>query len=134
MIVLNIGKSGKRSIDSLKQHDFLEYSAKHWATHFRGANTELAVLNLVMSVCDTQAQRFLTWFQVYWTTQYSSCPRHLTGILVASHSGLEAMVQQLLESEGVELDSKDDGGRTPLSYTNRALCSQTLKSNNPDLL
>ncbi|CZR53498.1 uncharacterized protein PAC_03377 [Phialocephala subalpina] len=99
----------------LKDHHFLDYAAKNWVAHFRGAGSEFAVLDSIMTVCDTQSQRFRTWFQVYWTTQYSLCPQQLTDIMVGSYFGLEVMVQRLL-MRAVELDPRDDGGRTPLSW------------------
>jgi ankyrin repeat protein len=99
----------------LKDHHFLAYAAKNWVTHFRGANSDPTLLGSAMNICDTQSQRFQTWFRIYWTTQYSSCPQQLTDIMVGSYFGLEVMVQRFLET-GVKLDPRDDGGRTPLSW------------------
>ncbi|KAI9853440.1 MAG: hypothetical protein M1813_002224, partial [Trichoglossum hirsutum] len=66
------------------QHDFLDYSAKHWAAHFRGAKImDMAVFESTLEVCNTQSKRFLTWFQVYWITveSYSEYSQNFTDLM-----------------------------------------------------
>ena len=101
------------------KHDLLDYFAKHWATHFRKAKSEQrTILKLALEICDTRFKRFITWFQVYWTTTrfYSWPPPNFTDLMVGSYLGHEAVVKQLLE-RGVDPDSKDNKyGQTPLSW------------------
>ncbi len=101
------------------KHDLLDYSAKHWATHFRKAKSEQrTILELALENCDTRFKRFITWFQVYWTTTgfHSRPPPNFTDLMVGSYFGHEAVVKQLLE-RGVDPDSKDNKyGQTPLSW------------------
>jgi hypothetical protein len=63
------------------KHDFLDYSAKYWAAHVREAKIkeETATFKSILDICDTQSQRFLIWFQVYWTavSHYARYPRPL---------------------------------------------------------
>ena len=107
----------------IDERDLLDYSANHWATHFRAAETnDAATLKLALKVCDTRPNRFPIWFQVYWTTMmpYSSrSPSNFTELMVGSYFGLEAVVELLLATERVDPDSKDNGGQTPLSWAAR---------------
>jgi ankyrin repeat domain-containing protein 50 len=110
-------KAVNRYID---EHDLLDYSASHWATHFRAAKTkETATLKLALKVCDTRPNRFRIWFQVYWKMMHypSQVPSNFTELMVGSYIGLEAVVELLLAKERVDPDSKDNKySRTPLSY------------------
>ena len=110
-------KAVNRYID---EYDLLDYSANHWATHFRAAETkEMATLKLALKVCDTQPNRFRIWFQVYWITMmhYSSrVPSNFSELMVGSYFGLEAVVELLLAKERVDPDPKDNNGQTPLSW------------------
>jgi ankyrin repeat domain-containing protein 50 len=100
------------------KHDFLDYSAKHWATHFRETKVkEKAILESTLEICDTGSKQFLTWFQVYWITvdSYSRPPQYFTNLMVGSYFGHEGVVKLLLE-KGAELEAKDGEGRTQLSW------------------
>ncbi|KAI9842016.1 MAG: hypothetical protein M1837_007512 [Sclerophora amabilis] len=104
----------------MKGHDFLDYAAKHWPTHFREGNiledTEIA--NKMIKVCDTSTKRFLTWFQLYWTTidLYHRAPDNVTDLMVYSFFGHESVLPSR-QLTGAELESRDDTfGRTPLSW------------------
>ena len=113
-------KAVNRYID---EHDLLDYSANHWATHFRAAETkETATLKLALNVCDTRPNRFRIWFQVHWEMMHSSIqvPSNFTDLMVGSYFGLEAVVELLLAKERVDPDSKDNTySRTPLSWAAR---------------
>ena len=101
------------------RHDLLDYAAKHWSVHFRGAKiTNEEIVALALEVCNSRSKRFLSWFHVYWMTVGSSsrCPQSLTDLIVGSYFGLEPVVQVLLQKEGVDVDCKDEDGRTPLSW------------------
>jgi ankyrin repeat domain-containing protein 50 len=99
------------------KYDFFDYSAHHWASHFRVAEVkEKAILKSALEVCDTRSKRFQTWFGVYWnTTYYSSNAPGFTDLMVASFFGHAAAVELLLQ-KGAELESQDKNGRTPLSW------------------
>lgn len=101
------------------RHCFLNYAAKNFASHFRQATIkgQAALLESTLKVCDTQSNRFLTWFQVYWITMNSSseCPRGVTDLMIGSHFGLEVVVRRLLE-EGAEVATEDSCGRIALHW------------------
>ena len=102
--------------ECVNEHDFLDYSAKHWATHFRKAKTkQMTILQLALENCNTRSKRFKIWFPVYWIDTGIYPPRNFTDLIVGSYFGHEAVVKQLLE-RGVDPDSEDIDGRTPLSW------------------
>ena len=111
------GKDLKNTVDQYtNRHGFLDYAAKHWAVHFRGAEPkETAMLESILEACDTRSERFMTWFQVFWTTvsTYSRCPQGFTELTVGSYFGHETVVQLLL-NKGAAVDARDGRGRTPL--------------------
>jgi hypothetical protein len=100
-------------------HCFLNYAAKDFAAHFRQATIkgQTALLESTLKVCDTQSNRFLTWFRVYWITMNSSSeyPPGVTDLMIGSHFGLEVVVRQLLE-EGAEVAIEDSCGRIALHW------------------
>ena len=104
-------------------HDFLDYSAKHWGTHFRRAKIiDGPLVKLATRVCNSRSKRFLTWFQVYWMTveSPSQYPYHrsFTDLMGGSYFGLEAVVRRLLE-EGADVKAKDNNGLTALYWAAR---------------
>ncbi|KAH0541580.1 hypothetical protein FGG08_003928 [Glutinoglossum americanum] len=100
------------------EHVFLDYAANHWARHFREAEIreDRAMLKSTLDICDARSGRFSTWFQVYWSAaRYGRYPQNFTDMMLGSYFGLEEVVRLLL-GKGVDMDSKDIYGRTPLSY------------------
>ena len=83
------------------RHTFLDYAAKHWADHFREAQTkpEAELQESAMKVCNTKSKIFSTWFQIYWAAfgSPSEYPKYLTNLMAASYLGLEVLVQLLLD-------------------------------------
>jgi ankyrin repeat protein len=98
------------------EHDFLDYSAKNWASHLRAAKIkEIAAIKLALEICNTRSKRFQTWFRVYWTTiETSSFYLNFTDLKVGSYFGLEAVARLLLEKP-VNMEPKDAYGLTPPS-------------------
>jgi hypothetical protein len=112
------GRDIKEKIDRYtRKHDFLDYSAKNWATHFQGAKIkeEAAEFKPTLEICDTRSKRkrFMTWFQVYWSTVSSSfrCPQKFTDLMVGSYFGCEAVVRFLLK-QGADLEAEAELGET----------------------
>ena len=103
---------------SLNNHVFLDYSAKNWAAHFRAANirSDAAIFPSVLRICNPDIESCLTWFRICQRTtniNHASC---LTALIIASYLGLEGVVKQLLAVDGVDVNSKDNYGRTALSW------------------
>ena len=98
------------------EHVFLDYAAKHWATHFREAK-ELSILKSWLEVCDTRSKRFLTWFQVYWSAVNVDfqCPQNFTALIVGSYFGHEAILRLLLGHKA-DVKIKDNRGWTALHW------------------
>jgi ankyrin repeat protein len=101
------------------KYTYLDYAASFWAAHYRIAQhgaTEY-MLQLVLRICDTQCQRFKTWFKVYWEMagQWNIDPEFTSILLVASYFGHEAVVRRLLEADA-DVEAKDVFSRTPLSW------------------
>jgi ankyrin repeat domain-containing protein 50 len=113
------GQIGEEVDRYTSQHGFLDYAAKHWTVHLRGAQikAEPKLLDATLEVCDTRTKRFLTWFQVYWTTidSYARCPQTFTDLMVGSYFGHEAVVGLLLE-KGADVDAKNNYGWTALHW------------------
>ena len=83
------------------RHMFLDYAAKHWAHHFRKAQTkqEAELRESAMKVCNTKSKIFSTWFQIYWVSFAGliEYPKYLTSLMAASYLGHEVVVQLLLD-------------------------------------
>ncbi|KAF3179855.1 hypothetical protein TWF788_006859 [Orbilia oligospora] len=106
----------------VKKNGFLDYSAKHWTTHFHESRTILdqtapefrangSETESVLKLCDANSKRCLTWFRIYWTTVINRFPENFTTMMIVSYFGLTAAVIHLLETDtdqDIDLDSKDD--------------------------
>ena len=101
------------------KHDFLDYAARHWATHFQRCqpNEDAALTQAIYRLCDVQSQRFRTWYQVFWTSISTDArpPRDMTMIMVAAYFGHKAMVRQLLDDK-VDVLASDSCGWTALHW------------------
>jgi len=94
--------SNERRIDRYsRKHVFLDYAAKHWATHtleakiWEGGEFSASALE----VLNGGPTRLLTWFLVY-KTAVPGCicyPKSVTRLAVASYIGLERVVELLIE-------------------------------------
>ena len=83
------------------RYTFLDYAAKHWADHFREAQTkqEADLQESAMKLCNTKSEIFSTWFQIYWIAlnKFSEYPEYWTNLMAASYLGHEVLVQLLLD-------------------------------------
>ena len=100
-------------------HVFLDYSAKHWASHVRESHIEVddVATQSMLRLCDTSSKRCLTWFRIYWASTNTDFPKGFTGLMIASYFGLAAVVKHLLELDSIDLNSKDGTyGRSAISW------------------
>lgn len=84
---------------------FLDYSAKNWGSHYRKAGGDPSFVSFVLRICDPDSTSFQMWFNIYWQTTGLWVTR-LTPLMLASHYGHAAVVEQLLQS-GAAVDAKD---------------------------
>ena len=103
----------------LEDHIFLDYSAKHWASHILGSGIETqdALAQSILGLCDVSSSRCLTWFRVYWASTNTEFPNGFTTLMIASYFGLRTVVKSLLKTDGSDLDTQDHKyGRSALSW------------------
>lgn len=96
---------------------FLDYSSKHWATHFRELliKTQKEKKESILKLCDTKSRRFQVWFEAYWASTNSKLPRGFTSLMAAAYFGLQTATQHLLEIKS-DINRQDD------TYQRTALC------------
>ncbi|KAH8723883.1 ankyrin repeat-containing domain protein [Phaeosphaeriaceae sp. PMI808] len=94
----------------VEDHTFLDYSAKHWAAHFRELQIEVqgAMTQSILIICDMSSRRCLTWFRIYWTSTNTDFPQGFTNLMLVSYFGLSTAVKYLLKVGGIDLNSQDD--------------------------
>ncbi|KIN06938.1 hypothetical protein OIDMADRAFT_185267, partial [Oidiodendron maius Zn] len=97
---------------------FMDYSAINWGLHFREAHigNDATIFPFALRVCDPDSIICSRWFAIYWRYRYGGAPSNFTIIMISSCFGHEAIVKLLLESGRVDPDSKNEFGRTPLSF------------------
>ncbi|KAI2782934.1 hypothetical protein F4815DRAFT_442922 [Daldinia loculata] len=113
----NLKASGEGSLPV-----FVDYAAKNWPTHFRGAsnqNTEKIVCR-AKSLCNRSEKNYNEWFEFYWSTrrlyEKFEVPDRLSSLMMASFLGLEKVVCTLLKEKSSDFDIQDD------TYGRSALC------------
>ncbi|KAL6823353.1 ankyrin [Trichoderma camerunense] len=96
---------------------FLDYSAKHWVSHFREMDSEAQSMltKSILTICDEDSFCCKTWLDVHWSTMQTYCPRGFTTLIIASYFGLHFAVQSLLDMD-VDLNAQDN------TYERSALC------------
>ncbi|KAL7782529.1 ankyrin repeat-containing domain protein [Trichoderma ceciliae] len=103
-------------------HNFLDYSAKHWASHFREMPFEAQSImtESILKICDVDSSCCQTWFRIYWTTTDTELPQGFTIIMIASYFGLEIVVRDLLTMDDIDLNARDNTyKRSALSWAAR---------------
>jgi hypothetical protein len=104
----------------LHKYPLLEYAAQHWGDHARG-DPEEAIEELCLKflkhnsklVCSNQVMHLSEYRYFEYSQRF---PKHVTGLHVAASFGLAGIVQVLLASGGIDADSKDKYGQTPLRF------------------
>lgn len=104
-----LSKNGSLS-QYVEDHIFLDYSAKHWAAHFRKLQIEVqgAMRQSILRICNMSSGRCLAWFRIYWTSKNTDFPRGFTSLMIVSYFGLSIAVKHLLKMDGIDLNSRDD--------------------------
>jgi ankyrin repeat domain-containing protein 50 len=103
----------------VENHVFLDYSAKHWTTHLHKSHIKVgnATIQSILKLCDTNSERCLTWFRIYWTSTNTDFPEMFTSLMIASYFGLTTVANLLLKLNGVDINCKDGTyGRSALSW------------------
>ncbi|GKU11969.1 unnamed protein product [Fusarium langsethiae] len=107
--------------DEEDRHQFLDYSAKAWGTHFREAGfmDDDSIVPLALRICDTASKSYSLWFRIYWETLGRRTTKCFTDLMIASYYGHYVIVKRLLD-KGAEIEAKDsEYGRTPLLWAAR---------------
>ncbi|PQE04262.1 ankyrin repeat protein [Rutstroemia sp. NJR-2017a BVV2] len=104
------------------EYPFFYYTALHWPLHYNSQNfhdtgigSEKEISALALSLCETGSERYDAWSNIYRSEIYRF-PRYASSFIIASYFGFKGVVQLLLATSKVELNSKDYYNRTPLSY------------------
>ncbi|KAI9766762.1 MAG: hypothetical protein M1839_004766 [Geoglossum umbratile] len=118
----------------LRTNVLYDYAARNWGHHACTASIEEGSIeeDLILNLLKSRAKVSATSQAMMASGSYSGysqiVPRQMTGVHVAAYFGLvktimenghEAVVKLLLETGKVDVDSKDKGGRTPLSWAAR---------------
>lgn len=101
---------------------FLDYSAKHWTSHFHQMpmETQSIMTEQVLMICNATSSCCQTWFSSYWITTNTEFPKGFTTLMMASYFGLTLAVSSLLTISDIELDIQDGTyQRTALSWAVR---------------
>ena len=111
-------------LDGLDEYTFLEYSAKNWSTHYRKAclGADADILSHTLNICNPGSKSYSAWIRIYRTAQRSPSPggpRPFISLIIASHLGLDSVVNALLE-KAVDFESinerDEDWKRSALSW------------------
>jgi len=106
----------------LEKYKLLDYASRNWGNHTRG-DPEEKIKELALKFLE-HTSKLMCYNQVihlpeyqYRYAEYSQrFPKHVTGLHVVASIGLAKIAQLLLEREGVDANSKDEDGRTPLLW------------------
>src|SRR6267378_3536061 len=75
--------------------------------HFNKSHIEAdTVIQSLLRICDASSKPCMTWFRIYWPSTHTDFPENFTTLMIASYSGLEAVVKHLLEVGGIDLNSQ----------------------------
>ncbi|PSN59255.1 purine and uridine phosphorylase [Corynespora cassiicola Philippines] len=86
----------------------LDYSARFWGLHFRGAcikQDDAVIVSIALRVSDTASKAYSAWSTIYWRSQYMTNQRGFTSIIVAAYLGHWVVVKRLL-AEGAYVNAQ----------------------------
>ena len=105
--------------ERLQSYQFFDYATHNWGHHAREASTlTQAVVDFLDSKANVEAssQGLLATKRHLWHPNYSQeLPRQITGLHLAAYFGVKEAINALLK-KGIQADSNDNNGRTPLSW------------------
>ena len=103
----------------LQSNPLYEYAARNWGNHAREASLSTAeVIGFLNShdLVEAASQALLATKRWSDDRNYSQFfPKQMTGIHVAAYFGVVEVVTELI-GEGLDIDPRDNWGRTPLSW------------------
>ena len=98
---------------------FLRYAVTSWTIHMVKAEEEGLTQEHLLSFCQPQNRTLEVWIRLYSNIDRLSrhCPLPQTTLLhLASRYRIISVLNSILNLRWVDADSKDDWGRTPLSW------------------
>jgi ankyrin repeat protein len=105
--------------ERLQSYQFFDYATHNWGHHAREASTlSQAVVDFLDSKANVEAssQGLLATKRYLSHSNYSQeLPRQITGLHLAAYFGVKEAINALLK-KGIQADSNDNNGRTPLSW------------------
>ncbi|KAF2632955.1 purine and uridine phosphorylase, partial [Macroventuria anomochaeta] len=94
---------------NIKNHAFLEYSARFWGLHLRESSIcddeGATVAPLIFNLSNPGSKVYSVWSRIYWSSQYLRDPRSLTSLVVACYFGHLAVAKKLLE-KGADINAQ----------------------------
>ncbi|KAK6355999.1 hypothetical protein TWF718_000372 [Orbilia javanica] len=87
---------------------FLNYSARHWASHVHEAQVEQEQTESILKLCDTGERRCQTWLRVYWASTSMDFPIGFKTLMVISYFGFATALKQLLKLGDIDPDGRDN--------------------------
>ena len=111
--------------ERLRSNQFFEYATRNWGHHARKASPLSQVLNQAIvdflnseAKVNASSQGLLAVKRHFSHLNYSQdVPRRMTGLHLTAYFGVKAVVELLLETGKVDVNSKDTWGLTPLWWT-----------------
>lgn len=100
----------------LQSHALYDYSAQNWGHHARTSKlVETELEDLILDFLRSEAKVSAS-SQAMMAANENNSRRVLTGVHLAAFFGLEKVILTLLEKDSIDLNSKDNYGRTALSW------------------
>ncbi|PSN58797.1 hypothetical protein BS50DRAFT_664727 [Corynespora cassiicola Philippines] len=63
----------------------LDYSARFWGLHFRGAcikQDDAAIVSIALRISEPCSKAYIAWLKMYWKSQFITRPKDPTGLIV----------------------------------------------------
>jgi Ankyrin repeats (3 copies) len=102
----------------LQLNPLYDYAARNWGHHARAGSKE--VVQVILGLLESEARVAGSSQAMMASRSFSGysqrVPRQMTGVHVAAYFGLKEAIAALLTKDGVDPDSKNSYGRTPLSW------------------
>jgi ankyrin repeat protein len=120
VVTSKYGAFGKNDKDLFP---LLHYATTSWVSHMKlGEPEETSLIDLLGRLKWTIEPLIKPWIEIYWAIEpYSiGCPSRGSNLVhIVSRYGLMNLLSCFLEMDKVDVDSKDEDGRTPLSWAAR---------------